>query len=181
MRISISGSYSTGKTTLAQGLFQEVSGRFGDGQVTLIEETARKVIASGFKLDRHGTLEAYLAYSSMQLEAERRATSEIVICDRSLADLLAYVRANADPNIPASFVSALEEIVRMESRYFDWYCYVPIEFTLVVDDVRPDDALYQLAVDESFRRVMCEFALPCKEARGTLPERIAQMVKWMGI
>ena len=181
MRISISGSYSTGKTTLAKALFQEVSGRCGVGGVTLIEETARKVISSGFKLDRHGTLEAYMAYISMQLEAERGATSEIVICDRSLADLLAYVRANADPNIAASFVSALEEIVRMESRYFDWYCYIPIEFTLVVDDVRPDDALYQQTVDESFRRVLGEFELPYKEARGTLPGRIAQIAKWMGV
>ncbi len=181
MRIALSGSFSIGKTTLAQALRKSVSVRLGAGEVHLIEETARKVIAAGFRLDRHGTLEAYLAYVSMQLEAERQATARHVIADRSLADLLAYVRTNADPKIPVSFTTALEEIVRLESRYFDWHCYIPIEFPLVVDDVRPDDSSYQRAVDENYRGVLREFQIPFVEVRGTLAQRAEQLSPLFGI
>lgn len=181
MRIALSGSFSVGKTTLAQAVFEKATGKLGAEQVSLVEETARKVIAAGFKLDRNGSLDAYLAYISMQLEAERRATTKVVICDRSLADLLAYVRTNDDPNIPASFNRALEEIVRIESRHLDWHCYIPIEFPLVVDDVRPDDLDYQRAVDENYLRVLRDFDLPYVEVRGTIEERVTQVSKLLGI
>lgn len=122
-----------------------------------------------------------MTYIKMQLEAERNAKAEVVISDRSLLDLLAYVRTNADSRIPSSFVSTLEEIVHLESLYFDLYCYVPIEFGLIVDEVRPADESYQRAIDETFRRLLGEFQLPHKEIRGTLPERMAQIVDWLAL
>ncbi len=141
------------------------------------------MIAAGFQLDRNGTIEAYSTYIQMQLEAERRADAEVVVSDRSLADLLAYLwtNAEADKHIPASFVAMLEEIVRIESRYFDLYCYIPIEFALVVDDVRPADERYQRTVDETFRRVLQTLRLPHQEVRGTAAERVQQVVNLLGL
>ena len=136
-----------------------------------VEEVARGVIARGFPLNQDATRDSYYNYILDQLKAERLAGNEIVLSDRSLVDLLAYIRTNNNPEIPLYFLSMLEEIIWLESKYFDVYCYLPIEFGLIVDDVRPEDIEYQIAVDKALQNILTEFKVQQIAVTGSIIER----------
>ncbi len=175
MRVSISGSHSTGKTCLAQACYDALHTRL-PGQVSLIQEVAREVIAKGFPLNRDATVDAYTTYILLQLAGEREAGTAHAISDRSLIDLVAYMRTNAAPHIPRYFQQMVEEIVWREKEYFDLYCYLPIEFPLVVDDVRPEEEAYRAAVDRTLIEVLDHYRVAAVEVRGTLEDRRDQVL-----
>lgn len=176
MRISFSGTFSTGKTTLAAASYEALSERY-PGKVHLIREVARGVIAKGFQLDRGATVDSYVNYILAQLRAERESEAEHVLSDRSLLDLIPYVRLNADERIPDYFVEMLEEVVWRESRFFDVFCYVPIEFPMESDGVRPPDEAYRAAVDACFVDALREFGVEFVRVGGSIGERTAQVVE----
>jgi len=168
--MSISGSHSTGKTCLARLLYQKLSQEYPN-QVTLIDEVARQLRTRGLPLNREATLDTYINYVYEQLISERLATTKYVISDRSLVDLLAYILANANPLIPKEFNCMLEEIIFREIDYFDLYVYLPIEFSLVMDDVRPADIEYQKLVDEKIKYVLHTLDIPVLKVSGSVQKR----------
>ena len=107
----------------------------------------------------------------------RNGDAEHVLSDRSLLDLIPYVRLNDDEKIPDYFVEMLEEVVWRESRFFDVFCYVPIEFPMESDGVRPPDEAYRAAVDTSFVDVMREFGISYVQVGGSVAERTARVVE----
>lgn len=176
MKVSISGSHSTGKTTLASGVTKLLRKR-GSNNVGLIHEVARRVIAMGFPLNQDATIQSYLNYIWLVLKEEREHAEEFVISDRSLVDLLAYIRTNNDTTIPEYFVSMLEELLWRESVYFDLYCYLPIEFPLQLDHVRPSDVEYHKAVDTSILKILNEYRLPYEQITGSIEDRCQQVLE----
>lgn len=172
MKISISGTHSSGKTVLALALAKSLKGHYGEN-VALIEEVARQVIAKGLPLNQDATIHSYINYIMLQLKAERNASPKrYVVSDRSLVDLLAYVWTNADDKIPRHFVEMLEELLWVESNYFDLYVYLPIEFALVSDNVRPDDERYRQMVAHTFERIFSTYDLRVIEATGSIENRV---------
>jgi len=179
MRISISGAFSTGKTTLAHSAVNGVSGS-GRGHIHVIAEVARNVLEMGYQLDKNASLDSYLAYISLQLEAERSAKHQAhVLADRSLIDLLAHVRVNADPAIPIWFDRLLAEIVWTETEYFDRYCYIPIEFSPTVDGIRCVDPTYQRLVDIELVKLLGDFGVQQFQVSGTIEQRTRQLTNIM--
>lgn len=170
MKVSITGSHSTGKTTLACTV-NNILREQGANSVGLIDEVARRVIAMGFPLNQDATIHSYLNYIWLQLKEEREHFEKHVISDRSLVDLLGYIRTNDDPKIPKYFVSMLEELLWHESAYFGLYCYLPIEFPLEMDNVRPSDIEYQKAVDTNIQLILKEYRLPYEKITGSLDDR----------
>ena len=175
MRVSISGSHSTGKTALAEVCYSALNATH-PGDVDIIREVAREVISRGFPLNQDATLDSYINYILLQLQAERHATKKYVISDRSLVDLLAYIITNSNSNIPSYFVCMLEEIIWIETCYFDIYCYLPIEFDLVIDDVRPVQKDYQLAVDRTLVNIFSRFHVNIETITGNLGERREKLI-----
>lgn len=176
MRISVSGSHSTGKTTLVDTVSSRLEFIY-PGKCCRIQEVARIVIARGFPLNRDATIHSYFHYVLEQLRAERFADLPYVVSDRSLVDLLAYVRTNANPAIPSYFVAMLEEVFLCESHYFDLYCFLPVEFSLVMDDVRPADREYQLAIDHTLRELLIEYKLPYEIIQGDIESRTEKVIE----
>lgn len=170
MNISISGSHCTGKTVLARAIQRALCPALGRDLV-VIGEVARVVIAKGFPLNREASVDSYINYVLEQLRAERTAGGVHVISDRSLVDLLAYMRANASPYIPDYLLAMVEEVIWLERDYYDLYCYTPIEFDLVLDDVRPADVEYRELVDRSLRSVLLEYRLNVVALTGNVEER----------
>jgi nicotinamide riboside kinase len=180
MRVSLSGSYSTGKTTLADACSDRLAARFG-GEFTYIHEVARSVIADGFLLDRAATIDSYVVYVGRQLAAERRAATRHVLCDRSLMDLLAYARFNDHSRVPAYVATMLEEIVWRECRYFDVFGFLPIEFPLEDDGVRTPDEEYRANIDRTLRQAFADFGVEPVEIRGSRAEREATLLDLFGV
>ena len=175
MRVSISGTHSSGKTSLLRTCQDGLRHRFPN-QVDLIREVARDVIRQGHPLNQDATIESYLLYVQLQLEAERLAMKRHVVSDRSLVDLLAYVETNADPGIPAGLADMLREILWVETKYFDVYCYLPVEFPLMLDGVRPVDIAYQAAVDARLRDILSRYGVSVMRVTGSVASRSRQLL-----
>ena len=175
MRVSISGTHSTGKTSLFQACQIACSGRF-PGEVEFIREVAREVIAAGLPLNQDATVDSYLHYILYQLKAERLATGPHVVSDRSLVDLLAYIETNADPSIPSALVDMLREVLWVETRYFDLYCYLPVEFDLELDGIRPGDIEYRAAVDTTLRDILSRYGVTVARVSGNVSKRCEQLL-----
>lgn len=176
MRVSVSGTHSTGKTSLVAACRELLARTQPELEVSYIGEVARQVIAMGLPLNREATLESYLRYIRMQLQAERETTAETVISDRSLVDSLAYLETSRIDAIPEAFVGLMREIVQAEKRYFDVYVYVPIEFGLESDRVRPSDTRYQEDVEDKLAEILRRYRMPCVEVHGPTPQRAEQIV-----
>jgi nicotinamide riboside kinase len=170
MRISISGTHSTGKTVLARACYDSLVKKYPE-EIDIIDEVAREVIAKGFPLNQDATLDSYINYLLLQIQAERLAKCKHVVSDRSLIDLLAYVITNSNPIIPNYFLDLIKELIWVEKEYFDLYCYLPIEFDLIVDDVRPIEKEYRSAVDRTLTQIMSEFEVRVETIKGSLEER----------
>lgn len=174
-RVSISGAFSTGKTTVLDAATKRL--REAGRRVGVIGETARTVLAAGYPLDRDATIEGYLFYVCRQLESEYAARdAKLLLSDRSLMDFLAYVLVNDDPKVGREFVDLLATVVRHETLFFDMYCYLPVEFPPAPDGEREVDPVYQESVSVRLRSLMDEYGVRVVELRGSIDQRVAALL-----
>ena len=179
MRITMCGSFSTGKTTLVRSFADRLT-RERQRDVFVIEEVARRVISEGFPLDRDASLEAYFHYVYYQLQAERLGRNHHdVVSDRSLLDSLAYLHVSRDPRMTESFMNMLTEIVWRETVYFDYYCYVPVEFSPVDDGIRSIDHEYQQLVDREMVKLLKYYGVRTVKVSGTIENRVNTLMELM--
>jgi deoxyadenosine/deoxycytidine kinase len=173
MRISISGSHSVGKTTLANQLMEVIQ---REHNIELIPEIARILIAKRFLLNQNITEWGIVNYVQEYLYNERICNADIVLSDRSLIDLLAYIKTNNSPKIRKQFIQLVEEVVFEESKRFDHYFYLPIEFPLILDNVRPIDISYQKEVDHTLTELFKYYSIHPIVITGTIDQRISKAI-----
>lgn len=172
-RISISGTHSTGKTTLLNSVINSIDSK----HIGCIPEIARILISKGFKLNQDITEYGIINYITEYLRYERVIQSDIVVSDRSLIDLLAYVKTNNSPKIRQKYVDLIEEVVFEESKRFNCYIYIPIEFQLVLDNVRPTDISYQKQVDNTFLQLFKFYHINPVIVTGSVEERTKKFLQ----
>ena len=172
MRIAVSGSFSTGKTTLIKDFVSCTQNQ----DFKVIEEVARTVIASGLELDKKATIDSYLFYINLQLTNERKYSKyKNVISDRILIDLLSYIRVNKDKSISIYLEHLLKEIIEIEKKYYDIFIYLPVEFEPVADGIRETNIVYQNIVNSELLNIYKEFGLQYHEIRGSQQNRLIEM------
>ena len=174
-RIAIVGSFSTGKTTLAEA----AAGRL---ELPLLPEVAREVAALGFKLDKDATPEVETLIFLKQLHNE--LTHADFVGDRSLIDVMAYAGWVLDHQ-PARPETALwEECVRiaqihLRSQYSHVF-YLPIEFPIVPDGLRPMDPAFQHEIDERMIGLLHDNAVAYETLRGSVQQRLDALTERAG-
>src|SRR2546423_6294766 len=87
VKVAFVGSFSTGKTTLANLFARE-------WDYPLLPEVARQVVELGFALDQSATAETETLIFLKQWRAE--ASHERVVAHRSIYDVLAYARCGME-------------------------------------------------------------------------------------
>ncbi len=166
LRIVIVGSLSTGKTTLAERLARELN-------LPLLPEAAREVVELGFKLDKDATPETETLIFLKQFNNELSASH--FIGDRSLIDVMAYAGWVLD-NQPRRKENALwEECEQLAERYlrtnYSHVFYLPIEFPIVPDGLRPEDPEFQKEIDGRILRLLDTHGLSYETIGGSVDER----------
>jgi nicotinamide riboside kinase len=143
MKIAFVGSFSTGKTTLANLFARE-------WDYPLLPEVAREVVKLGFPLDQSATAETETLIFLKQWRAE--VTHERFVADRSIYDVLAYAdwvmeHQDADRKENHLWYESRElAVMDLRARY-DHVFYLPVEFPIVLDGLRPDDTAFQADID----------------------------------
>jgi nicotinamide riboside kinase len=168
-RFSISGTHSVGKTTLVNNLIESLKDSVS---IKLIPEMARELIAKGFLLNKDITEWGVINYVTEYLYHERSICADIVLSDRSLIDLLAYIKTNKSEKIRKKYIQLVEEVVFEESKRFDNYFYLPIEFPLSLDGIRPSDIDYQKEVNNTLNMLFRYYNIQPTLISGSVDKRL---------
>ncbi|HVL33669.1 MAG TPA: ATP-binding protein [Actinomycetota bacterium] len=166
-RIAIVGSFSTGKTTLAEVAAERLS-------LPLLPEVAREVVSLGFKLDKDATPEVETLIFLRQLYNEM--THERFIGDRSLIDAMAYagwVLDNQERRKEFALWDACVEIAEYQLRsQYSHVFYLPIEFPIVPDGLRPEDPTFQKDIDTRIVALLERYSVGFETLTGSVDERL---------
>jgi predicted ATPase len=89
MKVSYTGTHGTGKTTSVLSKAYEMKLSFPDKDITVFMENAKH---SPYPINKNGTLESQMWIFTNQMQHEIYLTSkyDVVICDRSVVDAIAY-------------------------------------------------------------------------------------------
>ncbi|HVE92913.1 MAG TPA: ATP-binding protein [Actinomycetota bacterium] len=171
-RIVVVGSFSTGKTTLAEAAAAKLG-------LKLLPEVAREVVALGFKLDKDATVECETLIFLRQYYNE--LSHHEFIGDRSLIDSLAYagwVLDNQERRKEFAMWDACLDIAAhgMRSAYSHVF-YLPIEFGIVPDGLRPDDPEFQRDIDLRILELLRHHEIRHQTLTGTVQERLDALVQ----
>src|SRR5437899_12069338 len=142
-RVAIVGSFSTGKATLAEAVAEQLD-------LPLLPEVAREVASLGFKLDKDATPEVETLIFLRQLYNEM--IHDDFVGDRSLIDVMAYagwVLDNQERRREFALWDTCLDIAQhhLRSQYSNVF-YLPIEFGIVPDGLRPMDPDFQSDIDK---------------------------------
>jgi nicotinamide riboside kinase len=176
MKIAFVGSFSTGKTTLANLFARE-------WDWPLLPEVAREVVELGFPLDQSATAETETLIFLKQWRAE--ATHERFVADRSIYDVLAYadwVMENQDGERKENhlwYESRQIATLDLRGRY-DHVFYLPVEFPIVLDGLRPDNPAFQADIDRRVVDLLKGADVTFSTLTGSVEERQAQVRQAVG-
>src|SRR5438270_968836 len=171
MKIAFVGSFSTGKTTLANLFARE-------WDYPLLPEVAREVVALGFPLDQSATAETETLIFLKQWRAE--VSHERFVADRSIYDVLAYadwvMEHNRSERKENHLWTESRELAVLDLRArYDHVFYLPVEFPIVLDGLRPDDAGFQADIDRRIRGLLETHDVPFTTVTGSIDDRQHQV------
>lgn len=171
-KIAIVGSFSTGKTTTAEILARKLD-------LPLLPEVAREVVELGFKLDKDASPETETLIFMRQFNNE--ISTEEFVGDRSMIDVMAYAGWVLDHRERTKEFYLWDECVRLAERTlrtaYSHVFYLPIEFPIVLDGLRPDDPEFQKDIDERIIRLLRSHDIEYETITGGIEERIEKIEK----
>ena len=142
MKIAITGTHGTGKSTLSY-LMAAYYKKLGKN-VKVVQEVARNCpFPINLGMTREAALWIYLEHSRKELEAIHK--HDVVICDRSVYDSFAYAKY---------FGLIDQEILNFEEaafRHFSTYdkiVFVNPDMPIQTDGIRPSDESFQIGVHQ---------------------------------
>ena len=173
-RIAIVGSFSTGKTTLAEALAEKLD-------LPLLPEVAREIVELGFKLDKDATPATEALIFLRQYNNE--LSTEEFVGDRSLIDAMAYAGWVLDNQERTKDMYLWDECVRLAERglrrAYTHIFYLPIEFPIVLDGLRPDDPEFQQDIDRRVVSLLRAHDLDYVTLTGSVEERLVQIESYL--
>ena len=174
-KIAIVGSFSTGKTTTAEILARRLD-------LPLLPEVAREVVELGFKLDKDASPETETLIFMRQYNNE--ISTEEFVGDRSMIDVMAYAGWVLDNRERTKEFYLWDECVRLAERAlrtaYSHVFYLPIEFPIVLDGLRPDDPEFQKDIDHRIIGLLRSHDIEYETVTGSVDERIEKIEKVLG-
>jgi nicotinamide riboside kinase len=177
MRIAISGTQSTGKTTLAGDLAEALPNTRMEPEPFRVLRDQLGLISGADSMTPEQEL-ALIKHSQSRMQALR--AGETVIFDRCALDALAHAEVAADAGNPAftpEWLQRLEEEARIGLSGLTLLVVVPLSAELALEDdgVRSTDQAYQQAVDLKIRSLGAKQP-ETLEVRGSREERVRQVL-----
>lgn len=167
MNIALSGAHGVGKTTLGRGLYQYYHSKY---KTYLNAGIARKIIAQGYALGADATIDSYVEYIIEHLSALSQAKEyDLYLSDRSLLDAYAYALNNYRNGrflITARQLELLHQVWELEREKYDLYLYLPVQFPLEQDGVRPTDEEYQNQISQTIFELLQQYHLTYLKLEG---------------
>jgi len=170
-RVAIVGSFSTGKTTLAEAAAAHLG-------FPILHDVAREISALGFKLDKDATVETETLIFLKQLANE--LSHKEFVGEYSLFLVLAYagwVLEHQERRKEFALWDTCLEIARHRlTENYTHVFYLPIEFPIVPDGLRPIDPGFQSDIDRRLLDLLRSHSVDYQTLRGSVEERVRALV-----
>lgn len=177
MNIALCGAHGVGKTTLGWELYRHYQ---AEHKAFLAHGIARGIIARGYSLGAAATMDSYVEYIIEQLSTLARAREyEIYISDRTLLDPYAYAlvnQRNGQSLITLRELELLRRVWELEQKEYGLYLYLPVQFPLEQDGIRPADKEYQNQISQSVLGLLQDYHLPYLSIIGNKQEMMQQAI-----
>lgn len=176
MRVAVSGTHATGKSTLVAELARHLPG------YEVVEEPYYKLLGEGelfLGLPSLDDFEQLLGQSVAELEAERGPN---VLFDRCPADYLGYVAALAtvSPRVVGPWFNRVCDAIAT----LDLVVFVPIEHPDRIDG-QIEQRRLRKRVNEEIREILVDDAwgigVPALEVSGTVEQRVRKVLARMAV
>lgn len=179
-KIVITGTHGVGKTTLVEKLATSLRTKL---KVGVIPETARALVAQGIPMNDEVSEFGIACYIVTYLKAQRELPTDLdlAISDRSLFDLFVYITDKRPEKVRYEFVQLVEELVFEEMKNVELFVYIPIEFEMESDGVRPFDLDYQKRIDSKVKTQLETFGARTITSSGDLDNRVREIEKYLNV
>ncbi len=169
-RIAISGSHSTGKSTVINALAQipSITERF-----TIKSEVLRDIKKLGININEYGTDETQRLVMSKFLEY---STIPNTILDRCALDGLVYTTYLYEKKQVKKSTQRIAESIFENVRY-DMYFYIAPEFDIVPDGVRSENFEFRNRVADLFEEYIDAYKLNPIRLTGNVKQRVDQFLE----
>ena len=172
--ITVTGAHGVGKTSLIEEVTAQATNR---EDISVIREPAREIAKLGFYVNDKISLDGVLEYLGYCLAEVRQVQSKLVLTDRSILDLYAYTRDQFPHRFSYSLEKLIVEQIHAEKHRTRLYVYLPIEFPMEQDELRPADLEYQAYIDGVIQELLGHFRMPTLEVRGSIEERSSKLLE----
>lgn len=171
--VTVTGAHGVGKTTLIDEIIARSANR---SDISVIREPAREIAKRGFYVNDKISLDGVFEYLGYCLKEARQIQKRLVLTDRSILDLYAYTRDQFPHRFSYSLEKLIVEEIYLEKKRTRLYVYLPIEFPMEQDELRPADLEYQAYIDEVIRELLDYFEMPTLEVSGSLEKRTSRVL-----
>lgn len=170
IRVAISGSHSTGKTTLVNDLSASLN-ELGI-RTHIAAEPIR--LLDDMKIELNQT-DRFMRLLQLHFQRLSQAEYQCCIYDRSLLDFCVYFKVE---KIAVSDIYSLaRELLPWYLPYFAAHIYLPIEFAMNADDKRPPSASFRVAIDAEIMRLGKQLEIDFDTITGSRQERCQKVVR----
>ena len=178
MRIAVSGTHFSGKTTL----ISSVSDKLRDYQI--FEEPYHLLEEDGYAFSDPPSIEDFEKQLECSIELIKSSPKNAIF-DRSPFDFLAYALVIAEENHDhcdmETWQTQIEEII----SHIDMLVFVPIEYPDSIKLPKSEDRELRYSIDEKIKELILEDSLGCLgdiailEVSGTLQKRTDMVLNFL--
>jgi predicted ATPase len=171
MRIAVSGTHLSGKSTLVEALSEELP------QYTTVEEPYYLLQEEGYEFAESPSIEDFELQLERSIENLDESSPDVIF-DRCPADILGYLLAHAD--VEAFGIEEWLPRVQAAIRKLDLIVFLPIEEPDRIVLPFSQDAEYRQQVDEKLKEIILEnpfdFEVDVLEVTGSLNSRVESVL-----
>jgi predicted ATPase len=176
MRIAISGTHFSGKSTLVEALSDALP------QYMIVEEPYHLLEEEGYEFSEFPSLEDFEMQLKRSIESLEESASNVVF-DRCPADILGYLLSHTDAE--AFDLDVWLPRIHTAIRTLDLVVFIPIEEPDRIVLPISQDASYRRRVDEKLKEIILEnsfdFEVDVLEVTGSLQARIEQVLAYIRV
>jgi predicted ATPase len=176
MRIAISGTHFSGKSTLVEALSDALP------QYMIVEEPYHLLEEEGYEFSEFPSLEDFEMQLKRSIESLEESASNVVF-DRCPADILGYLLSHIDAE--AFDLDVWLPRIHTAIRKLDLVVFLPIEEPDRIVLPMSQDASYRQRVDEKLKEIILDnsfdFEVDVLEATGSLQMRVEQVLAYISV
>jgi AAA domain len=147
MRIAISGTHFTGKSTLVEALSEVLS------KYTTIEEPYHLLLEEGYEFAELPSIEDFELQLERSIESLNESSSNVIF-DRCPVDILGYLLSHSD--VEAFDLKAWLPRVQTSIKNLDLVIFLPIEEPDRIVLPLSQDSAYRQRVDDMLKEIILE-------------------------